>query len=739
MLKDKTMKKHLLVTLIIFTAACGCSAVMSKMTRHKSFEDFSKGKTHDTVISSRGTISLASATQVLAEDFNDVWTINSIVSKDDGSIYLGTSPNGRIYEYKNGKTACIYPSEPAKAKEPNKPAAKHFTNQHIFKLALDSSGDILAGVSGDKCCLLRYNGKKFEKVFEPEPNQASYIFAIALDKSGNIFLGTGPNGKIFRLDKKCRNPQLVYTCEDKNILCLAVGDNGFLYAGTDTRGLIYKIDPKANTATVLYDSSQNEITDLLFDSTGNLYAAATSYKSIKAGNKGESELKPFAPGKPEIPEPKEPSDDTSSDGGTSLTIANAPPEMSAPENRMPKELERGRPADDSSHIYKIDSNGFVTDIFNEPAVFFAIYMQKDKLLLGTGNKAQLFSINPGMEIETLVYEDNLSSQITDIKKLGDDIIFSTANPAKLIKLKSAFAKQGTYESPLIDADQPAQWGKLQIEADIPADTKILVSTRSGNVDDVNDPAFSPWTEPVKIMQPVDITAPLGRFCQYKLILLGKDTATPVIREVAAAYVIPNLAPKVTQVTVERDDKNHDTGIFKIDFSADDENGDQLVYKIDFRKKGRSVWIQIVDDLDKTDFDWDSKTVEDGIYELRITASDKLSNNPASALTGSRITEPVTVDNTAPVIEKHQLQIKGKTATLTLKAVDQFSTISSLGYAIDSNEKWISALPDDNIFDTMTEDFTIKTEDLTPGPHVLAVRISDAPGNTMYKTFDIEIK
>ncbi|MDP2933605.1 MAG: hypothetical protein Q8N81_05770, partial [bacterium] len=425
---------------------------------------------------------------------------------------------------------------------------KHLANEHIFRLAIDSGGNLLAGISGDKCRLLRYDGKKLETVFEPEPNQASYIFAITLDKAGNIFLGTGPKGQVWKLDNKCRNPQLIYTCQDKNVMCLIIGKDGFIYAGTDTRGLVYKISVEKKNASILYDSGENEITDLLFDSSGNLYAAATSYKSIKAQLKGRSEpKKPLALGKPESRESEE-SPDSAADQGTSLKIANAPQDSKPAQSPMPAELARGKSSGAESHIYKIDPNGFVTDIFKETAVFFTMYLQNDQIMLGTGNKAQLFSINPKTETEIMVYEDKQSSQITDIRKFGNDIIFSTANPPKLVTLKSSFAPQGDYESSLIDAGQPAQWGKLQIEADIPDDTKILLSARSGNVEDINDPTFSAWTQPVKIVEPVDLAVPLGRFCQYKLILNGTNTAAPTIREVAAAFVIPNLAPRVMEVT-----------------------------------------------------------------------------------------------------------------------------------------------------------------------------------------------
>ena len=255
----RLVMKKLFCILAAVAFAASCSAVTTKIVKQKTMEDFSKGKTNDTVVNSRGNITLAAATQVLSEDFNNVWVINSIVRAKDGSIYIGTSPNGQIYRFKDGKTECIYPlvqqqtkksKEPKKIKEPNEPnkpgepnepnkpqvaaAEKHLQNLHVFRLAIDDSGKVLAGISGDKCSLIRIDGKKIETIFEP--NETSYIFAIELDKSGNIFLGTGPKGRIWRLDNKGKNPQLIYKCKDKNVMSLAMGPDGILYAGTDTRG-----------------------------------------------------------------------------------------------------------------------------------------------------------------------------------------------------------------------------------------------------------------------------------------------------------------------------------------------------------------------------------------------------------------------------------------------------------------------------------------------------------------------
>ncbi|MHC4215903.1 MAG: hypothetical protein ACYSWP_21345, partial [Planctomycetota bacterium] len=400
----------------------------------------------------------------------------------------------------------------------------------------------------------------------------------------------------------------------------------------------------------------------------------------------------------------------------------------------PPAAERGKPAKKASHIYKIDPHGFVTDIFDEMAVFFALVSQDDQLLLGTGNKAQLFAVNPETEQKAVAYEDKEASQITALAVVGDELYLGTSNPAKLIKLYKSCAPKGTFSSDLVDAGQPSMWGKLQIDADIPPGCRVLMSARSGNVKDPNDPTFSPWSQPVEVTEATHLTCPLGRFCQYKLTLETTDAdRTPVIREVAASHIVPNLAPRVLSVTAARGDKKK-PGQFQVTYKAVDDNADTLIYKIEFRKVGRAGWIELEDEFTKTKFEWDTKTIEDGRYEVRVTASDERSNTTTTKLTGSRISDPFVVDNTAPVIESSNLRTDGSVVTLSLEIKDEFTAIGKVSYTVDSNKDWVSALPDDMVYDTTDEFFTIVIEDLEPGEHVIAAKIADDIENTMYKTF-----
>ncbi|GAI93029.1 unnamed protein product, partial [marine sediment metagenome] len=154
--------------------------------------------------------------------------------------------------------------------------------------------------------------------------------------------------------------------------------------------------------------------------------------------------------------------------------------------------------------------------------------------------------------------------------------------------------------------------------------------------------------------------------------------------------------------------------------------------------GRTNWIELKDELEADSFEWNGKTVEDGRYEVRITASDERSNTTTTKLTGSRVSEAVVVDNTAPVIKTVPIEKDKKTVTLKLQVSDEFSAIGKVHYTVDSNAEWIGALPDDLVYDTTDEDFTIVIEELEVGEHIIAVRVSDDVGNTTYKTFEVNV-
>jgi hypothetical protein len=211
----------------------------------------------------------------------------------------------------------------------------------------------------------------------------------------------------------------------------------------------------------------------------------------------------------------------------------------------------------------------------------------------------------------------------------------------------------------------------------------------------------------------------------------------VVREVVVASTIPNLPPLVEVVDVERIGASPKGNFYKIKYRARDHNDDQLIYTIYFRKVGRPQWIEMADQVETDSYDWNSLTVEDGRYEIRVLASDERSNTPATKMTGSRISDPVVVDNTGPVIRGHFVERRDNATTLILLVKDVYSVINKLMYTIDGHKEWQGAVPDDLVYDTTDESFTIIMEDLDPGEHVVAIQVSDDVGNITYQSFEVD--
>src|SRR5262245_31095194 len=91
----------------------------------------------------------------------------------------------------------------------------------------------------------------------------AYIWSSATDASGNIYLGTGHEGRIFKVTPAGEG-KLLYDAPELDVTALAVDPQGNLYAGTSPNGKIYKITPDGKES-VFYTTTDKYIWSLAFD------------------------------------------------------------------------------------------------------------------------------------------------------------------------------------------------------------------------------------------------------------------------------------------------------------------------------------------------------------------------------------------------------------------------------------------------------------------------------------------
>lgn len=417
--------------------------------------------------------------------------------------------------------------------------------------------------------------------------------------------------------------------------------------------------------------------------------------------------------------------------------------------------EVGEAKPEGNAVYRIDPDGFVTEIFRQDVLIFAMIENSGTLLLATGNETegQIFQIRPDAD-ETLVLARVDAKEILSLLPARDGKIYlGLANEGGVASMTSGFAAKGTYVSPVLDATQISRFGKMQLHGALPANTSLTVATRSGNVKELQEKGWSKWSDETPAAEFLPVTSPSARFLQYRLTLSSSQgSATPVVEDVTIAYQIPNLPPKISSIRVgsaENAGGDAETAAAvarpteanprqTISWEASDPNNDVLSYSLYFRRIGEEPWILLKEKISEATFEWNTRTVADGRYEVRVVASDAASNPPGQGKTASRISDPVIVDNTPPTVGDIKWKQTGPIVKIDLKAVDRTSTVASVEYSIDSNKDWQLVLPTDGIYDSPEEAVSFELSNLAAGQHQITLRATDSKGNQGFESVFITV-
>src|SRR5258707_3577003 len=128
---------------------------------------------------------------------------------------------------------------------------------------------------------------RFDQVFNTEQ---AYVWCAATDSAGNVYLGTGHDGKIFRVTPDGKGSLLDKTPE-LDVTALVVANDGAIYAATSPDGKVYRVTTDGK-ATVYFDPADKYIWSLAILSDGSLAVGTGDngklYRVRAAGSKPES-------------------------------------------------------------------------------------------------------------------------------------------------------------------------------------------------------------------------------------------------------------------------------------------------------------------------------------------------------------------------------------------------------------------------------------------------------------------
>jgi hypothetical protein len=391
------------------------------------------------------------------------------------------------------------------------------------------------------------------------------------------------------------------------------------------------------------------------------------------------------------------------------------------------------------------------------------------VIVATGHQGKVYRVESGFPRVTLLTRVP-AQQITGAHRTtAGDLVLVTANPGKVFRVGGSTAAKGHYDSDVLDATTTATWGTIRWTASTPAGTSVALQTRSGNTSRPDD-TWSDWSPPSSTSSGDQIRSPKARYLQWRAVLGGTPGVTPVLTSVIVAYQPRNIRPQVTSVTVHPPGtvflRPYSSGEFEIAgfepgtsdgrnltavgasapsqaapalgrktfqrglqtfvWKAEDTNDDRLQYDVFYRREGETTWRPLKRQTWDALLTWDTTSVPDGTYTIKVSASDAPSNGTAGALVGELESTSFAIDNTPPRIELQGPRSEGGRTHLAFAVRDAQSPIQRVEYSVDAL-RWRSVFPVDGIADAPSEAFDITLEEgVTPAD--VTLRALDALGN-----------
>lgn len=691
---------------VLFACSPSLPATKVKVWYQHTPAQYDKAQLKQVVLSNEGVLRLSQQMRPLTGlDAVHVW---DMVEDRDGNLFIATGDEGKIYKVPlKGEPVVVHSGEPSQ----------------ILCLARASDGSIYAG-TGPKGQILRIDPRGQTKVFAE--TGANYVWSLAVDPKGQaLYAGTGPHGCIFRIDGEGKATPF-YKTRQEHILCMAASDDGMLYAGTDKGGLVYRIDPQRK-GFVLYQAKQGEIRTLMV--TKDAIYAGTSSPTLHHRDGGRSSLSRDAVDTVRAGS-KEPS--LVSDKNDKKEAATSKKSTATEDGETSKSTPASAPSTPSSgenSIYRIARDGTVREVFREKAMILSLLRQGERFYVGTGMEGRLFEFNERRREHSEIARLDHGQIMSLCRRQDGSIVVGAGDPGKLYVLQNRYAARGSVLSEVLDAKIVSKWGTLCWECETPEGTSVSLATRSGNVAEPDD-TWSDWSAEQTDAERATIDAPTARFLQYRVTLTTPHPdRSPAVRAVTLRYMTTNQAPEITKVEVpDLNAVNLDNPKkLKIKWSAVDANEDDLTYSLFVRKDGWNNWVELEDDLEKTEFEWDTTTTPSGVYRVKILASDRKDNAESDALSGERVGLPFVVCHEAPAVTVKTVGLDGDRAVLEATARSPLVRLTSASFAVNG-KKWVNVFPADGLFDNKAETFRFQTESLKPGMYVLVLRVRDAAGN-----------
>ena len=616
----------------------------------------------------------------------------------------------------------------------------------IWKIYNSSDGSMYAAISGDGAELYkREAGESDFNLFVKSTNESAFTSVIS-DNSGNIYAATAPYARIIKYDK-LGNEIWSKNVDDTYIWDMKFDNNGNLYAaagGNNAR--VLKISSNGNITEILKTEEQHAMS-LYFDSKSNKLYIGTAGRGLVLSVDLSTNL--------ENPSYKTVYD-TAQNEVYAITMDNIGNLYFGTATRepsyliLPSIIDGGKLTDDSAKefrnsLYKADTNGTVQRLFflNQTLVFALSSDIDNNIYFITGDNADIYKINGNDGL--LSYIGGLENKtLSTFSATKDGLYFAISKTGEIYKMQNGNPSEGSFISDTLDLKLLSKLGSLKAMTTIPDGSDISFEVRTGNVARVDNT----WSDFTKVSEDGKINAPDGRFLQFRITMKNSNAnekSVPVLSSMDFTYIENNLPPDVlngglTTYYKQQNDSSETTKSPQLEenetmiyWKGSDPNGDKLIYDLEYKLKGEKNYRKLANNLETPYFRFKSYLMPSGIYDFRITASDRFDNPIDLSKTKTLEVLNIKYDNDSPEIFDFAVKTEGNKRIITFRAEDKLSFLKTVRYS-NITEEWHYILPDDKVLDSMSENFTIIIDDEEAGS--ITIEVLDTEGNIKYYSFVI---
>ncbi len=723
---------RLLLIAPLFALPCRSLAQGTKQWTQSRFDEFQKGTPQSVVIRNDGILEAGSETrEVLTTPSTYIWSISS---DHLGNAYLGTGAPATVLEISpDGKSTTLF-----ETKDLSVQSVRVGPDGAIYAATLPKGRIYRLKPEHGKI----ENDENAKVIFDPETTQEKprYIWDMAFDAQGRLYIAAGGPGAVYRWDpaKPNSKAELFFKSDEPHIRCLAFAPDGSLIAGSDGSGLIYRID-RAGQGFVLFDAPRREITALAVSPSGTIYAA-------NVGDKNRNNLPPLPVQGIAVV-------------NTTITIVQPGSIQSFNGNTI---------IPDGTEIFEVPAAGAPHSLWSSrDDIVYALRSTPEGLLAASGNRGRLYRIQDHGNFADISHLK--ASQAVGFADAPDGLFVATSNIGKLYRISKASAAESSYQSDVFDAGLFSRWGRAETEEATAG--KFDLYARSGNVENP-ERNWSSWQRLTP--DQASLGVPAARFVQWKALMrpgarIGAVTihylpvnVAPIVDEIVVQQgtrVNPQSQPQpATTVSITFPSAQNTSINFPSDpgtapltaqkdrtaitarWAAHDDNGDELIFDVYYRGEEEQPWLLLKRNLTDRYISFDTATVPDGAYRLKVVARDTPSHSPGEAQRGERVGERFLVDTTPPVVSGFTAKLESNAIHATLDAVDTATTIARAEYSVDAGP-WQYLEPVGALSDSLREHYDFRadllsTEDKLTGEkpavvareHILTVRVYDRRDN-----------